>query len=195
MIIATFIIFFIAAFCLGSMIEWFLHKELMHSVKYMKTPYIRHAVEHHAERIAPGKYYAKEDEIKEYHLIETSFMPVVWLLHAPFFYSVYHLFGLAASCGVMAGTGLYVLLYESLHWYMHCPDKFPFRDTRWFGYLNELHRVHHHKASVNFNVVCPLGDLLFGTYERALPIRREPEDIKRDTPLPLQYPQSGEDKQ
>ena len=75
MTLVVFLISFIAAFCLGSIIEWFVHKELMHSVQFMKTPHLRHAVEHHAERKAPGKYYAKADELKEYHLFETSFMP------------------------------------------------------------------------------------------------------------------------
>lgn len=186
MSIVAFLIAFLLSFCLGSVIEWYVHKELMHSVQFMKTPHQRHAVEHHAERKAPGKYYAKADELKEYHLFETSFMPLLWILHAPLFFVTYYFFGLAASLGVAAGTGAYVIGYETLHWYMHCPDEFVFRNHRWFQYLSEHHRLHHNKASINYNVVFPLGDWLMGTYHPQLPIDREPEDITRQTPLPPQ---------
>lgn len=186
MSIVAFLIAFLLSFCLGSVIEWYVHKELMHSVQFMKTPHQRHAVEHHAERKAPGKYYAKADELKEYHLFETSFMPLLWILHAPLFFATYYFFGLAASLGVAAGTGAYVIGYETLHWYMHCPDEFVFRNHRWFQYLSEHHRLHHNKASINYNVVFPLGDWLMGTYHPQLPIDREPEDISRHTPLPPQ---------
>ena len=36
------------------------------------------------------------------------------------------------------------------------------------------------KASINYNVVFPLGDLVFGTYYTELPIDKEPEDIRRE---------------
>ncbi len=186
MSVLIFLVAFILAFCFGSMVEWFVHKELMHSVAYMKTPHQRHAVEHHAERKAPGKYYAKADELKEYHLFETSFMPALWLMHAPLFLGAYYYFGLPAALGVACGTGIYVIGYETLHWYMHCPDHFPFRNHRWFQYLSEHHRLHHSKANINYNVVCPLADILLGTYQTQLPIRREPEDIDQNVPLPPQ---------
>ena len=186
MSIAIFSISFLFSFCLGSIIEWFVHKDLMHSIQWMKTPHQRHAVEHHAERKAPGKYYAKADELKEYHLFETSFMPALWILHAPLFFGAYALFGLASSIGVASGTAAYVIGYEILHWYMHCPDEFVFRKTRWFQFLSEHHRLHHSKASINYNVVFPLGDFLLGTYHKQLPIEREPEDIRNKRPLPPQ---------
>ncbi len=187
-----FVACFLLAFCFGSIVEWFVHKELMHSVQFMKTPHQRHAVEHHAERKAPGKYYAKADELKEYHLFETSFMPLLWLLHAPLFIVAYTTVGLAAALGVAAGTGVYVIGYETLHWYMHCPEEFPFRKARWFQFLSEHHRLHHSKANINYNVVFPLGDLLLGTYHTHLPIDREPEDINDNIPLPPQAAQVRE---
>ncbi len=186
----THLLYFLAAFlfavCLGSVIEWIVHKELMHSIKFMKTPHQRHAVEHHAERRAPGKYYAKSDELKEYHLFETSFMPLLWILHLPLFLFVYWMFGAAASMGVAAGTAFYVFGYETLHWYMHCPDDFIFRDHRWFQFMSEHHRLHHNKSDINYNVVIPLGDLLLGTFVTSHAIKREPEDIRRNSPLPPQ---------
>ncbi|MFA5506654.1 MAG: sterol desaturase family protein [Vulcanimicrobiota bacterium] len=184
--ILIFLISFLFAFCLGSLIEWFVHKDLMHSVQWMKTPHLRHAVEHHAERMAPGKYYAKDDELKEYHLFETSFMPALWILHAPLFFAAYRFFGLASGVGVAMGTAVYVIAYEMLHWYMHCPDEFIFRNSRWFQYLSEHHRLHHNKATINYNVVFPLADYLLGTYYTELDIKREPEDVRRNTPLPPQ---------
>ncbi len=60
---------------LASVIEWVVHKHFMHSVRFMRTPHKKHAIMHHADRRAPGKFFAKEEELKEYHLFETSFMP------------------------------------------------------------------------------------------------------------------------
>lgn len=172
----VFVISFLWAIWLGSVIEWIVHKYFMHSTRFMRTPHQRHAVFHHAERRAPGKFFAKEEELRDYHLFETSFMPVLWLLHSPFFYAVYRCFGLSAGLGVAGGTLCYVLAYEVLHWYVHCPDKFRFRNTRWFHFLIEHHRRHHHRSDINYNVVFPVADWMFGTlsYREVVP---EPEHL------------------
>jgi hypothetical protein len=162
------------AIVLSSVIEWVVHKHFMHSVKFMRTPHDKHAVMHHSERRAPGKFFAKEDELKEYHLFETSFMPVLWMLHAPVFYAFYLLLGSWGSFGVAAGTAVYVLSYELLHWSIHCPDEFPFRKHRWFLFLIEHHRRHHNRSDINYNVVFPLADWMFGTLSFR-DVRPEPE--------------------
>lgn len=180
----VFLFSFTLAIVLGSIIEWIVHKHFMHSVRWMKTPHKKHAIMHHAERRAPGKFFAKEDELKEYHLFETSFMPILWMLHAPLFYAIYWLFGAWASLGVAAGTAAYVLSYEVLHWSIHCPDEFPFRNSRWFRFLIEHHRRHHNRSDINYNVVLPLADWMFGTlsYREVQP---EPEHVSGKM-LPLQ---------
>lgn len=181
-VMVVFVIFFLLAIVSGSVIEWVVHKYVMHSIKWayftwMRTPHDRHAVMHHAQRRAPGKFYAKEEELKEYHLFETSFMPILWVLHLPCIYPIYLAFGFTAYIGMAAGTAAYVGAYEILHWSVHCPDNFPFRTHRWFLFLTEHHRRHHKKNTINYNVVLPLADLVFGTYE-ALILMPEPEDLR-----------------
>lgn len=173
------LVFFVSlglAIVLASVIEWTVHKHFMHSIRFMRTPHDRHAVMHHSERRAPGKFFAKPDELKDYHLFETSFMPILWMLHTPLFYTVYWLFGWVACVGVALGTAAYVLAYELLHWHIHCPDDFVFRHHRWFLFLVEHHRRHHNRSNMNYNVVFPLADWMFGTltYRDVAP---EPEQV------------------
>lgn len=178
----VFVIAFVFAIWLGSIIEWVVHKHLMHSIRFMRTPHDRHAVMHHSERRAPGKFFAKEDELKDYHLFETSFMPILWLLHTPLFLSIYWVLGLAAGLGVAAGTAFYVLAYEFMHWYIHCPDDFRFRHQRWFRFLIEHHRRHHNRSNINYNVVLPIADLMFGTLSFR-DVAPEPEDANHPADL------------
>ena len=177
--LATFFGFYFFAICLGSLIEWIVHKEFMHSVRFMRTPHRRHAIEHHSQRRAPGKFFAKEEELKEYHLFETSFMPILWLLHFPLFFAFHWFFGPWAGVGVALGTGTYVFAYEILHWYIHCPDEFWFRNSRWFHFLIEHHRRHHNRSDSNYNVVFPLADLILGTLTFR-DVRPEPEQFTAD---------------
>jgi len=175
--LAIFLGSFLAAIWLGSVIEWVVHKHFMHSVRFMRTPHDRHAVLHHSERRAPGKFFAKEEELRDYHLFETSFMPILWLMHMPLFYAIYWVWGTWASLGVAAGTAFYVLAYEVLHWSVHCPDEFPFRNHGWFHFLIEHHRRHHNRSNINYNVVLPIADWMFGTLNFR-DLQPEPEQLK-----------------
>lgn len=168
--------FLVLTFLFASVEEWVIHKHFMHTTKFGRIPFERHAVKHHAERRAPGRFRAKADDLKEYHLFETSFMPVLWILHFPAYLVAWWLAGEWACFGVIAGAGAYILSYELLHWYMHCEDAFPFRHHRWFKFLSEHHRRHHHRARINYNVVFPLGDLLFGTFSME-EVKPEPETL------------------
>ncbi len=185
--VIIFSLFLILGWCLASFIEWFVHKELMHTKKYMKTPFIRHAAEHHGERKSPGRYYAKTDELKEYHLFETSFMPFLWILHFPIVWLVAQFTGLAGAAGCGMGTALYILGYEIIHWYVHIPEDFPFYRSKWFQFLLEHHRIHHHIPTKNYNVVFPLADWVLGSLTTEYPLKREPEDIVKGTPAPPQW--------
>lgn len=169
-----FVVWFGLSLLLGSIIEWIIHKYFMHTTLWLPVAVERHAVKHHSERRAPGKFTAAEDELQEYHLFETSAMPLVWMLHFPIFGLVYLGWGPWASFGCALGTAAYVLSYELLHWYIHCPDKFWFKNAAWFRFLSEHHRRHHHRSRINYNVVLPLADLLFGTMSFET-VRPEPQ--------------------
>jgi sterol desaturase/sphingolipid hydroxylase (fatty acid hydroxylase superfamily) len=49
---------------------------------------------------------------------------------------------------------------------MHLPDS-PvvqfIRESNWFKWIDRHHRIHHMKASTNFNLVLPIADLFIGT--------------------------------
>ncbi|MCE7872937.1 hypothetical protein DYH09_21505 [bacterium CPR1] len=169
-----FFAWFTFSLLLASFLEWFIHKYFMHTTLWLPVAVERHAVKHHAERRAPGKFIAAEDELEEYHLFETSAMPMVWMLHFPVFGLVYLGWGPWASFGCALGTALYMVAYEMLHWSIHCPDKFWFRNSAWFRFLSEHHRRHHHRSRINYNVVLPLADLVLGTLSFE-PVQPEPE--------------------
>lgn len=160
----------------GSILEWIIHKHLMHDPRF-KLPFRRHTLEHHAHRRAPGHYHAECEEEKQYHLFETSYMPVVLLLNLPYYGLFYWTLGQWGAAGAVLGSALYLCTYEILHWAMHVRNGFPFRNHAWFRFLSEHHRRHHRRARINYNVVCPLADLLFGTfsYEKIPP---EPEESR-----------------
>jgi sterol desaturase/sphingolipid hydroxylase (fatty acid hydroxylase superfamily) len=64
----------------------------------------------------------------------------------------------------LAALTLYYGLYEYLHWCMHKPTGRRIERTRIFRYLDANHRLHHARWRFNFNVVCPLADIVLGTY-------------------------------
>ena len=158
----------------GSVLEWIIHNWVMHEPRF-KLPFRRHTLEHHRDRRAPGHYYAESDDEKTYHLFETSYMPIVFLLNTPYYALCYWLWGVEGAVGAAVASAGYILTYEILHWAMHVRDgRFPFRNHAWFQFLSEHHRRHHRKARINYNVVCPLADLMFGTFSH-MKIPAEPE--------------------
>ena len=54
-----------------------------------------------------------------------------------------------------------------LHFFIHTPRNYWFQRTRLFHFYCEYHRVHHHRAKWNYNVVCPLADAIMGTFSLA----------------------------
>lgn len=160
----------------GSLLEWVIHNKIMHDPRFA-LPYRRHTIEHHKFRKAPGRYYAHSEEDAAYHLFETSYMPVVFILNAPYYAIWYALGGWEGCLGAALVSLGYLLTYEVFHWAMHAHTGFYFSGHRWFEFLREHHRRHHKWARVNFNVVCPLADVLLGTFStRELEPEPEPDE-------------------
>lgn len=66
----------------------------------------------------------------------------------------------------MTGIALsasYYGAYEYLHWCMHLPKSRRVERSWLFYRLNGHHLLHHRYMGYNYNVVCPLADVLFGT--------------------------------
>lgn len=64
---------------------------------------------------------------------------------------------------ITAAVALYYAAYEYMHWCMHVPRKRMVERNGIFFRLNGHHLLHHRYMGKNFNVVCPIADLLFGT--------------------------------
>lgn len=167
-----FLLALLATGAFGSVLEWVIHRHIMHDPRF-KLAFRRHTLEHHSHRRAPGQYYAKCEAERAYHLFETSYMPVVFVANTPYYLLWFWLAGQGGALGAVVGTAGYIITYELLHWAMHSASRLP--EVALFRFLCEHHRRHHRRARINYNVVCPLGDLLFGTFsfEKIPP---EPED-------------------
>ncbi len=167
----------------GSLLEWFVHRYFMHSPKILKITFERHAIAHHSDRRAFKNFYAQPEENVQYHFIESSFIPILWLIHLPAYLLIGWLWGVPGAVGVSLGTLLYAAGYEAIHFFIHTPRDYWFQRTRLFRFYCEYHRIHHHKARWNYNIVMPLADFLFRTISLE-PLRPEPSAppfVRRDT--------------
>lgn len=109
----------------GSLLEWIIHRQVMHR-PFFTLAFRRHTLEHHAQRRAPGHYFATSEQERAYHLFETSYMPVVFLLNAPYYAFFGWLWGSGGGLGAFIGTAGYIVTYEVLHHAMHVTNRFPF---------------------------------------------------------------------
>jgi hypothetical protein len=161
---------FAAFFLYASLFEYVFHRWVLHRPsRLLGYPYRTHTLLHHKvfQRVATYGVASADDPDRihfqwwEAALVLGIHVPAVWGIEAltdlPVFWS-----GLTA---VVAYYGF----YESLHWCIHRPTGRWIERTRVFRRLAAHHRLHHRLWRVNFNVVLPLGDLVFGTYRLAVP--------------------------
>lgn len=146
-----------------SFAEWFVHRYGMHTQKLSKWAFRRHAIQHHAQRRSLKTFYSPDI----YKIWQSSAIPLLWLLHAPLYFLIGALTNQGVGIGAALGAGLYVSGYEVLHFFIHTPRNYWFQRTRLFHFYCEYHRVHHHRAKWNYNVVCPLADAIMGTFSLA----------------------------
>ncbi|MGO8700103.1 MAG: fatty acid hydroxylase [Limisphaerales bacterium] len=165
----TFVFWTAAGICLGcvfaSFFEWCLHRYVMHRpLGRFRYPYERHALIHHRIFKADHTYHLVHEEDK-------YTIPMAWwngpvLIAAsvsPFLVIsiISRKWGLA--CGAALACICYYAAYEYIHWCMHLPKKRYVERSGIFFRLNGHHLLHHRYMHKNYNVVCPLADLLLGT--------------------------------
>lgn len=162
-----------------SFAEWFVHRVGMHTERLSKWAFRRHAIQHHSQRRSLKTFYA----VDVYRILDSSAIPLLWLVHFPVYWAVGALFNLWAAAGTALGALLYVSFYEVLHFHIHTPRGHWFQRTRLFHFYCEYHRVHHHRARWNYNVVLPIADYVLGTFSMAeLPAEPSaPADVPRHT--------------
>lgn len=150
---------FLATCLYASFLEWFVHRVGMHTEKLSKWAFKRHAIQHHSERRSLKAFYADT----RYEVLASSAVPILWIAHFPLYWAVGALVNWWAAAGVALAALLYTTAYEVLHFFIHTPRNYWFQRTRLFHFYCEYHRIHHHRARWNYNVVCPLADWVLGT--------------------------------
>lgn len=174
-------VFFFIGIAYASTFEWKLHKSFMHKKitckwrwleKILNYPFERHTLIHHQIFKSDHTYHSS---LKEEH----ATIPMAWwngpvlifIAVAPWWIAIAILsiwlpFLWSIPLGVSISVIAYFCAYEYFHWCMHDPKGRWFESTSWFRWIDSHHHGHHEHMHKNFNVVCPLADVLFGTYLR-----------------------------
>jgi sterol desaturase/sphingolipid hydroxylase (fatty acid hydroxylase superfamily) len=164
-------IYFIASIVYASVLEWLLHRYVMHKpLGKFDYPFRAHAIIHH------GKFKADKTYTLVTHPDDGGTIPMAWwngpvlifIGTIPTIFPSYILgetfsgIWLLSMIPVLA-VSLYYGTYEYIHWCMHSPrDRFVER-LGIYKSLNAHHLLHHRYPRKNFNVVLPIVDFLFGT--------------------------------
>jgi Fatty acid hydroxylase superfamily len=163
---------FVCAVVYASFYEWALHRYVMHRpLGKFRYPFEAHTLVHH--------HVFRADE--SYHLInpkDAKTIPMAWwngpvLVAAgtlPFVAVAWWLGHWWLLAGAALACAVYYGAYEYMHWCMHLPKKRVVERSGIFFRLNGHHLLHHRYMRKNFNVVCPLADLLLGTLLLRAPI-------------------------
>ena len=122
--------------------EWAVHRVLLHGA----TP-----AHHHTHHVDP-----QGDLSVMPPMIETVLLLV--------FAAMVAALGWRGGAALFAGFAFGYGLYNDVHWCLHA-GYWP--RGRGFDAVARRHAVHHGGADVNYNVLLPVGDWLFGTYRSA----------------------------
>lgn len=147
--------------------EYGLHRWVLHRPsRLLPYPYEVHTLVHHETFGGDTSYHVRRPEDRDLILFPWWQAPLLLGIHAPFAVGLQGASGLPVFGGVMAALAAYYGLYEYLHWCMHNPAQRRIERTPIFRALDAHHRLHHRRWRSNFNVVLPIGDLMFGTWQR-----------------------------
>jgi len=145
--------------------EWFMHRYIMHRrVTGLQFAFVRHTRTHHRLIEGDHTYHVSDPEIEKHIRMPLWAGPlVIGITQIPVCLVTYF-----SQQWVFQGTSvifcaLYFTAYEYLHYCMHLPKARRVEKGRVFRLLNGHHILHHWCMGKNFNVVCPLMDLLMGT--------------------------------
>ena len=153
----------------ASVFEWFVHRYMLHRPLWkLRHPFDAHARTHHRLFRADESYHLKHIEHRQkVHMLGWSPL-IIAIGFIPFAIGSFTLTCSGWESMAVLGSGMFVCIgyyvaYEYLHWCMHLPKERHLESSRLFIRLNGHHILHHRYMGTNFNVVCPLADLAFGT--------------------------------
>jgi hypothetical protein len=157
----------------ASVFEWIYHRYWLHRPWLPPQMFTAHTLVHHQLCKHDDTFQVHDEEQEEALtfqwwggplLIGINMVPwaAAWwpVRAAGGSFSVY------LTCFIAAAVTLtlYYAAYEGFHYLMHRP-KFPWIErSAPFRFLERHHRIHHVYMGKNFNVVCPLADLMLGTF-------------------------------
>lgn len=160
-------------FLYSSLFEYVYHRWVLHRHwRLLQYSYRIHTLDHHRVFGGDATYHVQREEDRDLILFQWWQVLILLAGNAPVVWAVQLATGVPVFWGGMTALAAYYGVYEYLHWRMHNPAGEWIERARVFQFLSAQHRDHHHRWGRNFNVVLPLGDLLFGTFRPALPASR-----------------------
>lgn len=173
---------FVVSFLYSNMFEYALHRWVMHRRwRALSSPFETHTRFHHRIFHNETSYHVRRDEDRAHVLLFTWWQVALWVgSHAPALWTLQWASGLPLFYAGMIGLVVYYGLVEYLHWCMHSSVGRWIERSRIFRSLEAHHRFHHQYWRANFNLILPIGDILFGTFRPAVFLRHPSRRPQRE---------------
>jgi Fatty acid hydroxylase superfamily len=150
-----------------SLIEWLLHRFVMHkNIKWFNYPFATHTLVHHSKFRADKSYLGQnhpQEDLEKIPMAWWNGFVLVAVASLP-------LLGISALVGLWSYAIVSLIMgalsygaYEYVHWCMHLPKKRRVEMLPYFRRINAHHLLHHRYMNSNFNVVFFFWDKVFGT--------------------------------
>ena len=156
---------FLVWFAYGSFFEWWFHKYLFHSPKLIRATFEAHDRVHHVNYGDKESYDmpCATDPEGEHISMDWFALPIFVGVHFPIIFAVQWLTKIPMVWGGCLAIGVYYVMYETVHYFMHIPRNRWIEGTKLYKFLNEHHRIHHKYTNKNLNVLVPLADAVMRT--------------------------------
>jgi len=177
-VVAEVVGWLVFSYVVVSLVEWLIHRHLMHRKRlpkwvYRRSPYLlsvfeAHAVRHH------HRYYAEFDYEpdpagRDFNIdIKLGDTLAVLVAASPLFAVVFWISPLGGTIFFVISAAhnfAWNLVHREMHWAPHGP----LASSSIFRALARQHLLHHRQVKTNYNVVLPLWDSIFGTQAKARP--------------------------
>lgn len=158
------------AWLASNLVEYGVHRGPMHHLRPgLGKLYKRHTSEHH--RFFSQDMMAGEGPRDFQVTLFPAWLALffVGLIGVPMALAVAWLFGPDVGLMFYAALAVYYLVYEWVHLGAHLPEDSLIARLPGVAFARRHHGLHHDPAKMrraNFNFAVPLGDWLFGTWER-----------------------------
>ena len=170
----TIVITAIATIHETSLIEWMLHKYVMHRpILGFRYPFEAHAQLHHQSFKSDETYHLINEKVQDKWTIPMAWWngPVlIFIASRPSLLVWIVLPNWEIRLWMYATNVVFIALYygayEYIHWCMHLPKERLMEKWSVFIWLDQHHRLHHERMGRNFNVVYPFADWVMGTLLR-----------------------------